>query len=226
MRSSTEPGGSSSTGLAGGARGFVHWNRRIHYWLGLYLLFFTWLFAFTGLLLNHSQWKFAEFWENRTQSTREREVVSPAAGNDLAQARELMSQLGIRGEIEWTIARNDPERLDFRVSRPGHIVEIKTDLARKRASVQRIDLNGWGIVRILHTFTGVRMEDTRNQRDWLLTSVWAFAMDAVALGLVLLVLTSLVLWFNLGRKRTLAGIVLLAGFATCALFCVGLRWLY
>ena len=211
-----------------GARGFLHWNRRIHYWLGLYLLLFTWLFALTGLLLNHSQWKFAEFWENRKQSTTEREIVAPAGGNDLTQARELMSQLGIRGEIEWTVTRNNPERLDFRVSRPGHIFEIKTDLARKRASIQRIDLNGWGIVRILHTFTGVRMEDTRNQRDWVITSVWAFAMDAVALGLVLLVLTSLVLWLHVGRKRVrvVAGMVLIAGIASCALFVVGLRWIY
>ena len=29
-------------------------NRRAHYYLGLYFLFFLWLFAFTGLLLNHS----------------------------------------------------------------------------------------------------------------------------------------------------------------------------
>ena len=32
---------------------FLVWNRRVHFYLGLYLLFFTWLFAFTGLLLNH-----------------------------------------------------------------------------------------------------------------------------------------------------------------------------
>jgi len=29
------------------------WNRRLHYYLGLYFLLFLWLFSFTGLLLNH-----------------------------------------------------------------------------------------------------------------------------------------------------------------------------
>jgi hypothetical protein len=31
---------------------FLVWNRRVQFYPGLYLLFFTWLFAFTGLLLN------------------------------------------------------------------------------------------------------------------------------------------------------------------------------
>ena len=45
------------------------WNRRLHYFLGLYFIFFVWLFALTGLLLNHGQWKVAEFWPNRKTST-------------------------------------------------------------------------------------------------------------------------------------------------------------
>jgi hypothetical protein len=40
---------------------FLVWNRRLHYYLGLYLLFFCWLFAFTGLVLNHPRWAFAQF---------------------------------------------------------------------------------------------------------------------------------------------------------------------
>ena len=50
---------------------FLVWNRRVHFYLGLYLLFFTWLFAFTGLLLNHPRWEFAQFWPSRIQSTAE-----------------------------------------------------------------------------------------------------------------------------------------------------------
>lgn len=38
------------------------WNRRIHNYVGLYFLVFIWLFALSGLLLNHSDWTFAEFW--------------------------------------------------------------------------------------------------------------------------------------------------------------------
>ena len=37
-------------------RRFEFWNRKLHYYLGLYFLFFLWLFSLTGLMLNHQQW--------------------------------------------------------------------------------------------------------------------------------------------------------------------------
>ena len=95
------------------------WNRRIHYYLGLYLLLFLWLFSFTGLLLNHPRWTFAEFWSNRMQTSVELPIQPPPTGGDVIQAEDIMRQAGIRGEIEWTQTRPDASRLDFRVSRPG-----------------------------------------------------------------------------------------------------------
>src|ERR1700722_10729722 len=142
------------------------WNRKLHYYLGLYFLFFLWLFAFTGLLLNHPAWTFAEFWTNRKQSVFERQIQTPRSGGDLDQARDLMRQLGIVGEIEWTATRSDPDTFDFRVTRPGHIFEIHADFNHRHAVVQSAGLNAWGVLHILHTFTGVRLADTRNQRDW------------------------------------------------------------
>jgi len=202
------------------------WNRRLHYYLGLYLLLFVWLFAFTGLLLNHSQWKFAEFWDSRKETSGERDISTPTAGGDLAQARDLMRQLGIQGEIEWTIARETPTSLQFRASRPGQIIEVKADFARHKATVKRTDLNPWGVMRLLHTFSGVRLDDNRNGRDWVLTSVWVWTMDAVAVGLILMVMSSLFMWYERPQQRRLGIIVLAVGVLSCGLFCAGLRWLY
>ena len=75
------------------------WNRKLHYYLGLLTLVFVCFFSFSGLLLNH-QWRFAEFWDTRHQSTTEQAIVAPPAGSDLDQARDLLRQLGLRGEIE------------------------------------------------------------------------------------------------------------------------------
>jgi hypothetical protein len=227
MQSSTEIGIAQKLSYAP-KRGAVlkRWNRELHYYVGLYLLFFVWLFSFTGLLLNHSQWKFAEFWDSRHQSSEERDILSAPPGNDLDQARDIMRQLDIRGEIEWTTLREDTNRFEFRVSRPGLIYETKADFSRQKASVQRIELNKWGVVRILHTFTGVRAEDSRNTRDWWLTSVWAWTMDAVAAGLIFMVLSSYYMWYELPQKRRGGVVALLLGIVSCGLFCVGLRWLY
>lgn len=204
---------------------FEAWNRRLHFYIGLYLLLFVWLFGFTGLLLNHPKWTFVEFWTTRKQTTFERQIKRPPAGSDLAQAQHILEQLGLTGEIEWTSARADSRRLDFRASRPGHIFEIKTDLDRERATVQRIDVNAWGVMRILHTFTGVRAGDARNQRDWILTRIWVFSMDAVVVGLLLMVFGSYYMWWRLPQKRAWGLVALVSGWMTCAVFVAALRLL-
>jgi len=202
------------------------WNRRLHYFVGFYFLLFIWLFCLSGLLLNHSTWKFAEFWETRKQTHIEHEIVVPPPGSDLVQARDILRQLGLTGEIDWTVTRPDTNRFEFRASRPGQILDLKTDLSRKVTTVQRIDLNGWGVLRILHTFTGVRLDDSRNTRDWIVTTIWALAMDALAVGLIFLAISSVVLWWERPQRRLAGGIALLLGLLSCGLFCFGLRWWY
>ena len=75
------------------------WNRKLHYYAGLFLLFFLWLFAVTGLVLNHPTWNFAESWKNRKDTNYEREITAPGpeVKGDLGQAREILKQLGIEG---------------------------------------------------------------------------------------------------------------------------------
>ena len=204
---------------------FLVWNRRIHFYLGLYFLFFTWLFAFTGLLLNHPRWEFAQFWPSRIQSTAEHTLGSVMAIADIDRARDVMRQLGIDGEIQWPAAQPANGPLTFQVSRPGLVVDVKADLQARRATVQRTQLNGWGVMHVLHTFTGAPSADPRNRRDWVLTTLWALSMDAVAAGLIVMVLGGYVMWFRL-RARRLGGILALTlGFISCGAFLGALRWL-
>jgi hypothetical protein len=218
-------------GLAAERRGrgafdsFLVWNRRVHFYLGLYLLFFTWLFAFTGLLLNHPRWQFAQFWPNRILSTTEHTLGSVTAVANIDRARDVMRQLGIAGEVQWPTTQPPNGPFTFQVSRPGLVVDVKADLRAGRATVHRTQLNAWGVMHVLHTFTGAPAADSRNRRDWTLTTVWALSMDAVAVGLIVMVLSSYVMWFRLRAKR-LGGIVALAlGFFSCGAFIGALRWL-
>ncbi len=208
--------------------GFERWNRKLHFYAGLFLLFFVWLFAFSGLLLNHPTWSFVESWNNRKERNYEREmtVPGPEVKGDLAQAREILRQLGIEGEILWTTTRTDANLFDFQVRRPGHFFFIKADFAKKRVNVRQSDVNLWGVIKVMHTFTGVQLDDPRQSRDWALTSLWAFSMDAVAAGLIFMVLSSLYMWFKLPQKRISGAVVLGLGTLICGLFCVGLRRLF
>ncbi|MDO8544624.1 MAG: hypothetical protein Q7S40_29635 [Opitutaceae bacterium] len=200
------------------------WSEKLHIYLGLYFLVFLWLFAASGLLLNHA-WRFAEFWPQRQQSTREQRISIPDATTDSARAADLMRQLGLAGELEWTTVRQPPERFEFRVARPGRTIDVKADLSRATATVQEIRVNGWGVFRTLHTFTGVRINAPTSERDWILTKLWSFSMDAVAAGMVLLVITSLVLAYGRREKWISSAIALVSGILLCGFFVFGLRWL-
>lgn len=223
---STSPGKPASA--ARSWRGLERWNRRLHFHVGLFFLLFLWLFAITGLVLNHPEWSFAESWSKRRETNNERELTAlgPEVQGDLAQAKALMSQLGIEGDILWTTTRTDPNLFDFQVRRPGYFYFIKTDFARQRATVRLAKVNLWGIAKVLHVFSGTSMDDPRNRRDWALTTLWAYSMDAVAAGLIFMVLSSLYMWWELPQKRIPGAVVLALGSLVCGLFCFGLRWLF
>jgi hypothetical protein len=205
---------------------FLVWNRRLHYYIGLYFLFFSWLFALSGLLLNHSGWQFAQFWPNRVQSSTEHDLRVPTGSTDLARARDLMQQLDLVGEVQWPGRQPSEGPFTFQVSRPGHVIEVTADLASGRATLHSTELNTWGVMRVLHTFTGLRSADPVNTRDWGLTTVWALTMDAVALGLIVMVFSSYIMWWQLKPKRRLGVVALMLGVISCAAFISGFRMFF
>jgi hypothetical protein len=224
MPSVTEPSSTTESRRSWLAR----WNRKLHFYAGLFFLVFLWLFSFTGLILNHPSWTFAESWNNRKETNYIREIMVPGAEvkGDLAQAKNIMKQLGIEGEILWTATRSDPNQFVFQVRRPGHFFFLQADFLKKNLTVRQADVNLWGVTKVLHTFTGASIDDPRNTRDWKLTYLWVFSMDAVAVGLLFMVLSSLYMWFELRSKRAWGALALGAGCLSCGLFCFGLRWIF
>jgi hypothetical protein len=202
------------------AKGLVEtWNRKLHYYLGLFFLFFLWLFSLTGLLLNHGQWAMAQAANQRKETRYEQRIRPPNGDSDLAHARDVMSQLGLAGEIDLPASAQPPGGLDFNISRPKDASQVKVDLTRMRASVLHFDNSGWATFRIFHTFSGSRFNAPESRRDWILTSVWVFAMDALSAALIVMVLGSYYMWYRFKRKRLSLGVVTLtAGYACCALF--------
>jgi hypothetical protein len=200
------------------------WNRKIHIYLGLYLLTFIWLFAVSGILLNHSEWQFHDFWPDRKESTTTQTIQRTSPGDRLATAHDLMTQLGISGEVDWTNRSQAEGHFDFRVTMPGRITNIKTDLDKGEATVQQIDVNWWGVLKMLHAFTGVRQTSISPERDWLLTKVWSFSLDAVAVGLIAMVCGGYYMWWVVQKQRALGALVLITGFAVCGFFVTGLAW--
>lgn len=200
------------------ARILEAWNRKLHYYLGLYFLLFLWLFSVTGLMLNHQQW-FRGLNERR-ETSYEMPIVSPAGDTMLDQTRDLMDQLNVQGEIDWP-ASQPAAHLDFNVGRPSGAAQIRVDLNAKTAYVREFDNNKRLAFQIFHTFSGSRFNQPASRRDWIVTSVWVWAMDALAIGLIVMVLGSYYMWWRLKKRKTLGAIVLAAGAASCFAFLLG-----
>lgn len=194
------------------------WNRRLHYYLGLYFLFFLWLFALTGLMLNHQQW-FRDLYERRERSS-EQSIESPQGQTRFEQTRDVMRQLDLRGEIDWPVSQ-PVGHLDFNVARPNGAAQVRVDLNAKRAYVKQFDNSALHAFQIFHTFSGTRFTQPSSQRDWIVTTVWVIAMDALAAGLIAMVLGSYYMWWRLKTRKVLGITALAAGFVACLVFVAG-----
>lgn len=194
------------------------WNRKIHFYLGLYLLLFLWLFAISGLLLNHPEWLLKLYWDHRLESSSEHTIQPLSESDPVDRALLLMTQLELEGELEVAPAKGDPGMFSFRVVRPGEFVSVDADFSHGTARVKRTRVNAVGIGSMLHTFTGVRANDQTQKRDWVMTNIWSFSMDAVAVGIIILILSSYYMWLRLGSKRLSGAVSLGSGFLVCLFF--------
>lgn len=201
------------------------WNRRFHVFSGLYFLLFLWLFAISGLLLNHSDWSLAEFWPQREESSADRQVNVPASlSGDVAIAEFLMTALALEGELN-RVERRESGEFRFQVSRPGRNVLIEADLGTGNVNVMVTDVNAAGVLDALHHFTGVRADDPAETRDWILTRLRSLAMDALAVGMAVLVVSGVYMWWR-RRSRRLMGIVAFGlGTLCCAGFIFIIPWI-
>jgi hypothetical protein len=89
------------------------------------------------------------------------------------------------------------------------------------SGVNRTENNALAISRNLHVFTGVRLNDPKNDRDWAVTKVWAYSMDAIAIGLLAMVATGVWIWLQSRSPRWPGLIALGAGVICCGWFVWG-----
>jgi hypothetical protein len=198
------------------------WNRKVHYYLGLYLLLFLWLFAVSGLIINHPKWMAARFWSRRVETVSDHAVPLTRAASDDELVAAIMRNLGIVGEPGDLWRDSAGKRFDFQVVKPGRNYRVSVDLVENRAKVTEIRLDRWGAIDAMHKLTGVRLDKPEERRDWIFTRLWSLAMDALAVGLLILVGTGLYLWYRLGNQRMGGIIALTLGLLSCGFFLFGL----
>jgi hypothetical protein len=186
------------------------WNRKLHIHLGLFLLLFIGLFSVSGLLLNHGNWKFANFWDERAQKEFTMKTSLPNHLDSAALIHQAMQELKIAGEVnnvKYTSAG-----LDFHVGSPGKGHDLHVDFRKATITLKQYELNIWGKIRTLHTFNGIDKGNREKPSNWLITFVWRSAMDGIAIALILLCISSWIMWYKIRKNYRWSAVVLIAGF--------------
>lgn len=199
----------------------IYWNRKFHIYIGLFLLLFILFFSLSGLLLNHSQWKFASFWKERHETEIIIPLTIPVNLDSISLLHNFMKQLDISGEI--SNVNLTPDSINFRVVKPGTIQDIHIDFKSSMSDQKKIVFNWWGKMRILHTFNGSEKMNPGTQPNWFVTHIWRLSMDVIALGLIFLCFGSWIMWYKIRKDYSMGMIVLILGITGAIFFIFLLR---
>jgi hypothetical protein len=199
-------------------KGLLKWNLKIHIYIGLFLLFFIWLFGFSGLLLNH-HWEFASFWEERNEISYEETIHISEEREQFALVNEIKEKLNLNGSISNISISNDSILLNFIISKPGTRYDIKANLDDGAISISEMKFNGWGIMRALHTVRNPTTKEEGDRYQAIMASIWGVSLDIVSISLIVLCLGGLFAWLQVRGKRFYLGLIsVLSGIALCIFF--------
>ena len=199
--------------------GLEKWNRKLHIYLGLYMILFLWLFSISGLVMNHPKW----FGHRVDRIPSEQSVTIPEATEPVARAKAFQEQLGLDGEIILRVQKKAGHFV-FMIMRPQLRFAINVELESGNAKINRVTPAIAQIVGQMHTFSGVRAmwNEPAQEKDWIITRLWSFSMDAICIGLIVMVLSSLYMGYQLKEKRRPVILSFGLGLLVCAYFVWGL----
>ncbi|MEK7684534.1 MAG: PepSY-associated TM helix domain-containing protein [Verrucomicrobiota bacterium] len=177
---------------------FYAWTRDLHLYLGLFLCPFLLVFAVSTLLLNHKGPPSAAA-SGSPPPKKSVPIAVPDGAGTLEQARNILRQLHVTGEIDYVSHRAKEERLLIPVSKPGESTRVEVDLRAQTATVERQE-QGLGTALIyLHKMPGPHNVKIRG--NWIYMVGWGVLADATVCGALFLTISGLYLWWMLKAQR-------------------------
>ena len=199
-------------------KGWLKWNLKIHIYIGLFLLFFTWLFGISGLLLNH-HWEFASFWEERKEISYDKTIQISEEREQFALVNEIKNKLNLNGSISNLSFSNDSILLNFIISKPGTRYDIKANLHDGNILISEMKFNKWGIMRALHTLRNPTSKEMDVKQQAAMATIWGVSVDVLSVSLIVLCLGGWILLLQVRGKRFYLGLISIGcGLTLCILF--------
>ena len=194
---------------------FHTWTRDLHLYLGLFISPFVVVFALSVFPLVHS-WVPGGAAPAKT-TTMEGLALPPNLETSkgleqMAAMHQVLSQLGVEGEI-WN-ARQIPreKRFTITVNIPGVITDVDLRVESKSATVVRREPGIWDVMVYLHKMPGPHLMAIRGNSAFM--HAWRWLTDATVYVLLFITVSGVYLWAMLRAERGIGLGLLAAGALT------------
>lgn len=188
------------------------WTRNLHLYFGLFVSPFVLLFAASVFFLNHAR---APAPPATSPAPAVRSVQVPAGlekaeGNErLRLVSDVLSQIGLIGEIQFIRSIPDEGRIVVPVVRPGVETTVDLSLAAGKVEITERRTGLWGAVSYLHRSPGPHNASMRG--NWFWTRTWRWLADGTVYLTLFLSLSGIYLWVALRAERRVGLAMIAAG---------------
>lgn len=190
-------------------------NRRVHLYLGMFLLPWVLMYAVSSLVFSHMG--AIRRWDGREPSFEvawEKELdVQVPEGADLRKAgAQILEKLGVDSPF---FASRQGSKINFLLIEFWSRGRLTYDMAEKKAVLRTLKPRWYQLLTGFHLRAGYAHDD-------FLSDVWAFVLDLVCVGFLIWIASGLYLWWKIRRLRWWGSVTLTAGLVAFLLFMVGL----
>ncbi len=193
-------------------KAFYIWTRDLHLYLGLFVSPFLVVFAVSVFFVNHVH---PSPPGSATTTATVHDLRIPA-GIEQAErmervqlAGQILSQVGVSGEIQFIRSPSEEHQLVIRVGRPGVETTINLDVEERTAVVSEHRTAFWERLSYLHRSPGPHNVAIRGNSFG--TRAWRWLADATVYLVLFLSVSGLYLWTLLRLERQVGLILLAAG---------------
>ncbi len=188
------------------------WIRELHLYFGMFISPFILVFAISAILFNHT-WK---PWGAPSDAKVQKMSMSIEIPKDvkggvegIEQAKQIMRQVGVSGEINFIRHLPQENRLVIPVMKPGQNITINVDLKSQTAEIERRRTDIWDALFYLHKSPGQHNANIRG--NWFYTRLWSWLADTVVYLILFISVSGIYMWTVMKAKRKIGLLLLGAG---------------
>lgn len=195
-------------------KSLYNWIRDLHLYGGLFAAPFLFVFALSTVILNHRAEPEADV-DTWTEQVRLDGGLEPRN-----QAKKLMRELGIAGDLRGVVNPPQEDRFTFFVARPRESFQVQVTPSAGTAEIRKRTLGVVGALIFMHTQPG--RHRPRSMVEWTVGRIWNFLADTIVYLLLFLTVSGIYLWTALKAERRGGVLMIVLGGVSFLLILTGL----